>query len=56
MTDKPKSNNQRPQGVSIPSEIEGFLQKISDYYTRHDIDRIMNCISDSFLHQGLNKR
>jgi len=56
MTDKPKSNNQRPQGVSIPSDIESFLQKISDYYTRHDIDRIMNCISDSFLHQGLNKR
>jgi len=30
MTDKPKSNNQRPQGVSIPSEPTVFI-KITDF-------------------------
>jgi hypothetical protein len=51
----PKSDKARPEGVSIPADIRDFLQKLSDHYAQHETDLIMNMVSDSFLHQGLNK-
>jgi hypothetical protein len=56
MTTDSRSNNQRPEGISIPADVEVFIQKISDYYRHQDINQILNCVSNSFLHQGLNKK
>jgi hypothetical protein len=51
-----KLNGQRPESVPVPADIKDFLNRLSENYTNHDIAGIMSAISDSFLHQVLNKR
>lgn len=45
----------KPQGVSLPGDVEEFLQMISECFGRRDREQIMRHVSDDFLYQGMNK-
>ena len=44
------------QGVSLPRDVEDFLQTISKCCEHRDIDQLMRRVSHDFLHQGMEKR
>ena len=42
-------------GVSLPEEVNAFLESLTMSFEAHDLDAVMEHFSEDFLHQGMTK-
>ena len=46
----------KPTGVSLPQEVNRFLDSLTKSFEAHDLDAVMEHFSEDFLHQGMTKQ
>ena len=55
MTAAVPSNQTRPAHVELPEDVGDIFRELSTGYENRDLNRVMDCVSDDFLHQGMDK-